>query len=121
MDRGLYMRGYWSGTALVLMTDLALRTRADSPTSLDAVLNRYLECCRDAEPMRRPRQFLVALDEIAGEPLFAPLYDAHADEVAFPDLTAAYRTLGITAQGDELRFSNDPGAVRLRTAIMGSD
>ena len=121
MGRGLYMRGYWSGTALVLMADLALRTRAASPTSLDAVLNRYLECCRDDHASRRPREFLAALERIAGEPVFAPLYDAHADEVAFPDLAGAYRTLGISVEGDTLRFSDDAEAVRLRTAIMGGD
>ena len=114
----LYMRGYWSGTALALAADLAWRTREVDPTSLEAVLDRFAACCRDARRRRGPEAFLDALDaEAGGEPVFGPLFRAHADRAAFPQLTASYATLGIARDGNALRF--DPAQRTLRRAIMG--
>ena len=49
------MRLYWSGTALMMLGDIALRTRNGSPASLDLALSRYLACCRARDVRRWPR------------------------------------------------------------------
>ena len=114
------MRVYWSGTALMLLGDVALRTRADAPASLDLALSRYLACCRAQRVRREPGRFLADLDRTVGGDTLAALYRAHADASAFPDLAPAWRALGITLRGDaDLAYSDDPAAAALREAIMG--
>jgi len=114
----LYMRAYWSGTALALAADLAWRTRTEAPTSLEAVLNAWMACCRDADRRVGPDAFLAELDRIAGgAPVFAPLHRAHADASAFPSLEESYATLGIAHRDGALAFA--PARLALRRAIMG--
>lgn len=114
------MRVYWSGTALMLLGDVALRTRADAPASLDLALSRYLACCRAQRVRRDPSLFLADLDRAVGGDTLAALYRAHADASTFPDLAPAWRALGITLRGDgDLAYSDDPAAAALRAAIMG--
>jgi len=119
-ERRLYMRGYWSGTALALRADLAWRTRASAPTSLEAVMNAWLACCREPERHGDPATFLAELDRIAGgEPVFGPLYATHADRDVFPDVEDAWRTLGITLRGSRPAYTDAPSSRALRRAIMG--
>ncbi len=117
-----YMRAYWSGSALMLRADVALRTRAQAPASLDLALNRFVDCCL-AQRFRRPAgEFLALLDREVGGDVFASLHREHATRSAFPDVAAALATLGIEQrEGRIVRLSADPRAVELRTAIMGSD
>ncbi|HVF34077.1 MAG TPA: hypothetical protein VND91_02005 [Candidatus Saccharimonadia bacterium] len=119
-ERRLYMRGYWSGTALALRADLAWRTRDVAPTSLEAVINAWLACCRARERRPDPATFLAELDRLAGgEPVFGPLYAAHADRAVFPEVDAAWHQLGITLRGSTPRYDDAPAARALRRAIMG--
>lgn len=116
------MRLYWSGTALMMLGDVALRTRDGSPASLDLALSRYLACCRGREVQRRPGQFLAALDREVGGGTLERLYRDHADGSAFPDVAAAWQVLGISVREDgTLRYDDAPSAVALRNAIMAGD
>ena len=119
MDGGLYMRAYWSGTAIALAGDVALRTRAQ-PASLDAAINGALACCRE-RGRRDARRWLVTLDAAVGGTVLAGELDRWVDGAAFPDVAAAYAALGLSRRGDTLVFSGAPAAVALRTAIMGGD
>ena len=117
-----YMRAYWAGTALMLRGDVALRTRAGDPASLDAALNRFVDCCRDQRFRRSAAEFLALLDREVGGDTFTTLHARHANAAAFPDVDAALAALGIEwRDGTITRMSGDPRAVALRTAIMGSD
>ena len=119
MDRGLYMRAYWSGTAIALAGDVALRTRA-TPASLDRAIAGALDCCRE-RGRRDARLWLATLDSSVGGDVLARAHDVVVDGTAFPDVAAAYAALGLERHGDELHFSAEPAAVALRTAIMGGD
>jgi hypothetical protein len=120
-ERRLYMRAYWSGTALALRADLAWRTRTEDPTSLEDVLNAFVACCRARPRTWSAEDYLDELDRLAGgTPVFGPLFRAHIDGRAFPDLATAYATLGITANPDgTLAF--DEAHRDLRRAIMGPE
>jgi hypothetical protein len=116
---GHYMRGYWSGTALVMMADVELRTRAKDPSSLDAALNAYLECCRAREEEAEPAAFLATLDRQVGGEVFSTLYRKLAKQPGFPDLTEAYRKLGLRHATPKVSIDDDDAAAsRLRRAIM---
>jgi hypothetical protein len=118
-SRGGTMRVYWVGAAYWLEADLRLR-RAHG-TNLDAVLDRYAQCCLDGEAHLAPEAFLAELDRLAGAEVFLPLHARYSDIRDFPSLETSYRILGIEREGTGLRFSDRSDAVRLRKAIMSSE
>jgi hypothetical protein len=122
MDEGHhYMRGYWSGAALMLRADIALRTRKDHPTSLDAAFNAYLACCRADPRGMEVAEFLAALDRAAGGHTLMTLYRELSRSKDFPDLHAEYAKLGIESRPDHVKRDPDPRAVALRMAIMSAE
>jgi hypothetical protein len=115
------MRLYWSGTALAMLGDIALRTRDPSPASLDLALSRFLDCCRAREVRLTPAQFLAALDREVGGDALERLYRGHADRSAFPEVAPAWHALGIGVRDDgTLRYDDTPAVAALRDAIMGT-
>ena len=114
-QRGGTMRVYWAGAAYWLEMDLALRR--DHRTTLEAVLDRYAQCCLDGTAHVAPEAFVAALDRAAGIELFTRRYRDYAESAAFPSLTESYRALGIERTGAGLRFSDAPAARRLREAM----
>ncbi len=80
---------YWSGAAIALLADLALRERSGGRDSLDAVLGRFQACCLPSQRRWSGVEFFATLDELAGEPVFLPLYRRYADRPGFPDVDAA--------------------------------
>jgi hypothetical protein len=117
-SRGATMRIYWAGAAYWLDADLALRKRG---SSLDAVLDRHARCCLKGTASMTPMEFVAALDEAGGDGVFFRLYRDYSASREFPSQQAAYRTLGIEANGSSLHFSSRPEAAGLRAAIMGSE
>lgn len=114
-QRGGTMRVYWAGAAYWLEMDLALRRHHD--TTLEAVLDRYAQCCLDGTAHVAPEDFVAALDRAAGIALFARRYREYSESTVFPSLTDSYRALGIERSGAGLEFSDDSAARRLREAM----
>jgi hypothetical protein len=114
--RGGTMRVYWAGAAYWLEADLALRRR--SGTNLDAILDRYSECCLRGTDSVMPQDFAAALDNLAGNDTFSALYRRYAALRGFPSLADAYAQLGISRNGDGLAFSGNAKARQLRDSIM---
>ncbi len=110
------MRVYWAGAAYWLEVDLALRR--DSGTTLDAVLDRYADCCLHGTDSVMPQDFALALDALAGSDVFSTLYRRYADSREFPSLADAYAQLGISRNGEGLAFSGNAKTRQLRDAIM---
>jgi hypothetical protein len=114
--RGGTMRVYWAGAAYWLEADLALRR--GSGTTLDAILDRYAECCLRGTDSVMPQDFAAALDNLAGNDTFSALYRRYAAMREFPSLADAYAQLGISRNGDSLAFAGSIETRRLRDAIM---
>ena len=114
-QRGGTMRVYWAGAAYWLEMDLALRRHHD--TTLEAVLDRYAQCCLDGTAHVAPEDFVAALDRAAGVALFVKRYRDYAESTVFPSLNDSYRALGIQRYGAGLEFSDDSAARRLREAM----
>lgn len=117
-QRGGTMRVYWAGAAYWLEMELTLRR--DHGTTLQAVLDRYAQCCLDGTAHVTPEDFVAALDRVAGVALFAPRYRDYAGSTEFPSLTGSYRLLGIARESEGLRFSGDGTARKLREAITAA-
>lgn len=117
--RGATMRVYWAGAAYWLEMDVVLHR--DHGTTLAHVLDRYAQCCLDGLAHVAPEAFAGDLDRIAGTDLFARRFRDYASMRSFPPLDASYRALGITREGDGLRFAENPVAGRLRNAMTAPD
>ncbi|HEX7803939.1 MAG TPA: hypothetical protein VF471_14410 [Pseudoxanthomonas sp.] len=114
--RGGTMRVYWAGAAYWLEADLALRR--GSGTTLDAILDRYAECCLHGTDSVTPQDFVAALDGLAGNDTFSALYRRYAAMREFPSLAGAYAQLGISREGDDIAFADTAETRQLRDAIM---
>lgn len=116
-SRGNYSHIYWSGTALFLLIDVALRTRTENPSSVDAVLSVINDCCL------RPRRYIDIEtlarridDRIGGDDMFR-LTHAIGTSATFPEFERVYAALGLAVEGDDIVIveADNP----LRSAITG--
>lgn len=104
-------RVYWGGAAVVFLADVGLRLEG---SSLDARLQALNACCLGAY-----WEADALLEEV---PDLADQCEAHLEQEAFPDVSAAYQHLGLRFDGAGrlLTRPGDPGAAQ-RIAIMGRD
>lgn len=110
---------YWSGAALMLIADVALRQREDEDISLDHVMAQWARCCFDTRQALDGRDALDRLDEFAGgESVFAPLYDEFVLSTRFPDIEALLDELGLPRLGEDFALDDDAPLADIRRAIM---
>lgn len=109
---------YWSGAALALHADVALREVSANKESLDSVLKRFAACCLPSERTWRARDLFRALDRLLIDPVFVRLYDEFADTKGMPPTAALFAALGISGKGERARLIDDAPQADLRRAIM---
>ncbi|NIO42022.1 MAG: hypothetical protein GTO41_18770 [Burkholderiales bacterium] len=118
----LFMRVYWSGAAIMLMADLQLRQVSNGAQSLDKALAHLNACCFESQREWSARELFAKLDELTGKTIFADLLSEHVDSEKFPDLSSAYRDLGLIPYGRSgLRLVPDAPFAPLRDAIMTAE
>jgi predicted metalloprotease with PDZ domain len=114
------MRVYWSGAAFALLADLELRRASGGVQSLDWALGELRRRFGPFDRAWEPREVVEALDQVSGGRVFGDLYRRWLPSDRFPDLTDAYRRLGLEAIDDtRLRLSDDPKAAALRGSLVG--
>jgi len=114
-----YMRVYWSGAAIALLADLELRRTSGGTQSLDLVLGDLARCCLPADRKWTDREVVDKLDSLSEAEVFGRLYRRWLDSDRFPDLTAAYRELGLKALNDkDVRLVGGTAERQSRRAIM---
>ena len=109
---------YWSGAAVALLADVELRQRSGGRESLDTALAALQDCCLPASRSWSGRELFATLDEFVSTPVFVALYDRYADSRGMPDLSASYRALGISGQGERVRLDDAAPLAHVRQAIM---
>ena len=114
------MKIYWSGAAIALLADVALRARSGGEETLDDVLERLQACCLPSETAWSGPQLFATLDELAGGEIFMPLYRRYADTAGFPDTVAVFARLGLEVDGGRVRYGRGELA-DLRAGIMRTD
>lgn len=104
-----YGRVYWGGAAIVLLVDVALRTRG-----LGTLDDRIARVADAHDTTLTADALLAALDDDDG--FVREVAARSLDATTFPDVAEAYAALGL-ARGEDgtLRFEGDP---TLREAIM---
>lgn len=110
---------YWSGAALMLMSDVALRRRSDNEQTLDDALVRWTADSFDSRRSADGLNVLRRLDEYAGgEPLFEPLYDEYVLSAGFPAIGSLLDDLGLPRPGEEFELDDEAPLAPIRRTIM---
>jgi predicted metalloprotease with PDZ domain len=115
---GLFMKVYWSGTAIMLMADLHLRQLSNGTQSLDTALAALGGCCLDSPREWDGAELFAKLDALTGTTVFTSLLDKYVNSTQFPDLSSAYRELGLMPAVDGVSLVADAPFANLRDAIM---
>ena len=115
---GHYMRVYWGGTAIALLADLRLRRMSGGSQSLDTALGALNECCGQPDKEWTAAELFAKLDEITQSSVFGDLLAEHIDSNRFPDLSIAYRELGLIPLGGDIDLASDAPLAHVRDAIM---
>ena len=117
-----FMRVYWSGAAIALLADLALRRVSGGRRSLDLAL---LEFRRRHGPFDRAWdawELIEALDGVTRSQVFSTLAKRWLSADRFPDLREAHGALSIRVEGTKiLHRDGEPDKAELRRQITGRD
>jgi len=117
----LFMKVYWSGTAIMLMADLQLRQISNDSQSLDTALAVLNACCFKSPHEWNAAELFGRLDQLTGTTVFTSLMNEYVDSVRFPDLSVTYRELGLMPDDGGVRLVSDAPYANLRDAIMKGD
>lgn len=110
---------YWSGAALMMLSDVALRRRSDNEQTLDDVLVQWSADSFESRRSADGLHVLRRLDEYAGgEPLFEPLYDEYVLSSGFPEIGPLLDDLGLPRPGDAFELDDTAPLAPIRRAIM---
>lgn len=112
------MKVYWSGAVLALAADLELRRASGGRQSLDTVIVDLAECCLPSTRSWSGSELLQKLDELAGRPVFMPLYRQHANTPGFPDYAPLFAELGLSVDRGRVVLGDRVAEAALRDAIL---
>lgn len=113
-----YSRVYWSGTALALLGDAALRSATGNARSLDDAVRAAHACCGDRSRVFGSAEVLARMDAAGGGPLFSGLARRYARSADFPALDALYERLGLRVAGGGVEPVAGAPDAAVRDAIM---
>ncbi|MEM8815109.1 MAG: hypothetical protein AAGE85_04740 [Pseudomonadota bacterium] len=116
--RAATMKVYWSGAVLALKADVELRRRSNGTQTLDSVLEAFMHCCLPATRAWGGTELLEKLDELAGSPVFMPLYHRYGNAAGFPDYLPVFAELGIEVDRNRVELRDDAPLASLREAIL---
>ncbi|MEX2125407.1 MAG: hypothetical protein WD795_16050 [Woeseia sp.] len=115
------MKIYWSGAAIALMADVALRERSGGEMTLDDVMGQLQACCLPSDQTWSGPELFATLDTLTGAPVFMPLYRRYADTSGFPDTRPLFERLGIAVEDDKIRIRRSGELQHIRSAITQWD
>lgn len=120
-SRGTTMKIYWSGAALALMADVALREHSNGEETLDKVLRRLQSCCLPSDRAWSGTELFTTLDSLASKPVFMALYDRYANTSGFPDTGPVFERLGLDVDNGRVQIRRKAPLPGIRDAITEID
>ena len=113
---------YWSGAALALTADVALRRESGGIMSLDRVLGAFAAEALPSPKRWRAEDFFSRLDALSGTGTFTRLLHHFESTPGISDLSALWAELGVRKNGGagQVELFDAPGAAN-RREIMGED
>lgn len=120
-SRGSTMKVYWSGAALALMADVALREHSNGEETLDQVLRRLQSCCLPSDRVWSGTELFTTLDSLASKPVFMALYNRYANTSGFPDTGPVFERLGLRVDDGRVQIRRKAPLPGIRDAITEID
>jgi hypothetical protein len=122
-DRGLdgthtWGRTYWGGAMFCLLADVDIRRRTQLRFGLQDALRAVLQASGGLAADWPIERVLRTGDQAVGTRTLEDLYAQMRDKAVAPDLMALWRQLGIEADGDSVRLTDDAPLAPVRHAIM---
>ncbi len=115
---GSIMRVYWTGAAMMLQADAALRRESGGAQSLDTALAAFSHCCHEDGRRWSAREVLEALDRVSDTEVFMTVYRDNIERAAFPELDELYARMGISVDRGAVRLTDEAPLAGVRAAIM---
>ena len=116
--RGSTMRVYWSGAAMMLQADTALRKHSGGAQSLDTALLRFHDGCLEEGKLWTAREVMTALDRLTGTDIFMTVYADNVPSHRFPDVETTLEQLGLDPGYTRMRTNDAAPLAAVRDAIM---
>jgi hypothetical protein len=107
---------YWGGAFLMFELDLELRRQSRGSASLDCVLKRALARGRPLNV----EEFGQVVDEVAGQPLWRRVSEAHLDGPLLERGSALLELIGYDAGGKDLAPTREDPRLQLRSRLGGA-
>lgn len=131
MPRGLPQRGdagldrthtwgrtYWGGAMFCLMADVDIRRRTHDARGLQNALRAIAHASGGLKSGWPIARVLATGDAAVGTRSLEDLYARMKDSAYAPDLAALWRELGVVADGDGVRLTDEAPLADVRHAIM---
>lgn len=122
-DQGLdrthtWGRTYWGGAMFCLMADVDIRRRTHDAKGLQDAVRAIVRASGGLSAEWPIERVLATGDAAVGTRSLEDLYARMKDSAYAPDLVALWRQLGVTADGETVRLTDDAPLAQVRHAIM---
>jgi hypothetical protein len=111
-------RTYWGGAMFCLMADVDIRRRTHGAKGLQDAVRAIVRASGGLKAEWPIARVLATGDAAVGTTSLEDLYARMKDSAYAPDLLALWRELGVTADGERVRLSDDAPLAAVRHAIM---
>lgn len=113
-----YRNVYWSGAAMLLRADVALRLESKGAKSLDLVLKKIKENYLPETRSWSGEEMFYKMDELAGSSVFKMVYDTCILSKDFPVDNAFFNSLGIRIEDGQVVLTDEAEWAEIRKAIF---
>ena len=122
-DRGLdhthtWGRTYWGGAMFCLLADVDIRRRTHEAKGLQDAVRAIARASGGLSAEWPIKRVLTTGDAAVGTTSLEDLYARMKDSAYAPDLLALWRELGVVADGDAVRLTDEAPLAAVRHAIM---
>ena len=111
-------RTYWGGAMFCLLADVDIRRRTHDARGLQDAVRAIARASGGLKSEWPIERVLATGDAAVGTTTLEDLYARMKDSAYAPDLPALWRELGVVADGDAVRLTDDAPLADVRHAIM---
>ena len=111
-------RTYWGGAMFCLMADVDIRRRTHDAKGLQDAVRAIARASGGLKAEWPIERVLATGDDAVGTTSLEDLYARMKDSAYAPDLPALWRELGVVADGEAVRLTDDAPLADVRHAIM---
>jgi hypothetical protein len=111
-------RTYWGGAMFCLMADVDIRRKTHGAKGLQDAVRAIARASGGLKSEWPIERVLATGDAAVGTTSLEDLYARMKDAAYMPDLAALWRELGVVADGDAVRLTDDAPLAGVRHAIM---